>query len=67
MLIKYSCKAMGLNCSFMVKGETQEEVVTKAFEHVRENHASDFKSIDSPEEIEQMKKALERSTYVVTG
>ncbi len=67
MLIKYSCKEMGLACSFMVKGETVEEVVAKALEHVREFHASDFKSIKTPEEIKQMEKALERSTYVVTG
>ncbi len=67
MLIKYACKQMGLNCTYMVKGETVEEVVTKALEHVRENHAGDFKNIQSPEEIQQMEKALARSTYVVTG
>ncbi len=67
MLIKYSCKKMGLNCPFMVKGETLEEVVMKALEHVRENHAADFKNIQTPEEIQQMEKALARSTYVVIG
>ncbi len=67
MLIKYSCKGMGLACSFTVKGENLEEVVGKALEHVRENHTSDFKNIQSPEEIKQMEKALERSTYVVSG
>lgn len=64
MLIRYSCKDMGLNCPFVVKGETLEEVTSKALDHVREAHADDFKSIQSPEEIEQMKKALGRSTRV---
>lgn len=67
MLIRYSCKDMGLNCSFVVKGRTLEEVVKLALEHVREQHAKDFDDIHSPVEIERMKQALMRSTRVVPG
>ncbi len=67
MLIRYSCKDMGLNCPFIVKGETLEEVTQKAFEHVREKHAADFNTIGSAAEVEQMKKSLARSTRVVAG
>jgi predicted small metal-binding protein len=67
MLIRYSCKDMGLSCNFFVKGETIEEVTRQALEHVRENHASDFNTIRSPAEIEQMERALARSTRVVAG
>jgi predicted small metal-binding protein len=67
MLIRYSCKDMGLNCLFVVKGETLDEVVKKALEHVREAHASDFNNIVSPAEIDQMTQALARSTRVVAG
>lgn len=67
MLIRYSCKDMGLDCSFIVKGETLEEVTKKALEHVREKHANDFNSIHSPAEIEKMEQALARSTRVVVG
>jgi len=67
MLIRYSCKDMGLNCSFVVKGETLEEVTQKALEHVREKHADDFNLIHSPAQIEEMRKALARSTRVVAG
>ena len=67
MLIRYSCKDMGLNCSFTVKGKTVEEVTQKALEHVREQHANDFNNIHSPAEIEQMEQALMRSTRVVVG
>ena len=66
MLVRYSCKDMGLNCPFVVKGETLEEVTKKALEHVQENHANDFNSIHSPAEIERMELALSRSTRVVT-
>ncbi len=67
MLTRYSCKDMGLNCAFVVKGETLEEVAKKALEHVLEKHTGDFNNIQSPEEREQMEQALRRSTRVVAG
>jgi predicted small metal-binding protein len=67
MLIRYSCKDMGLNCPFNVKGATIEEVTHKALEHIQEHHADDFNIIHSPEQIEEMYKILARSTRVVAG
>ncbi len=67
MLIRYSCKDMGLNCSFVVKGESLKEVTLIALQHVREIHAKDFNAIQSPVEISQMEKSLMRSTRVVAG
>jgi predicted small metal-binding protein len=67
MLIRYSCKDMGLKCTFVVKGETVEEVTKSALEHVREAHAAEFNIINSPEQIQEMQKALARSTRVVAG
>lgn len=67
MLIRFSCKDMGLNCTFVVKGEDLDEVTQKALEHVREKHADTFNIIDSPAQIEDMRKALARSTRVVAG
>jgi predicted small metal-binding protein len=58
---------MGLDCSFMAKGETAEDVTKKALEHVREMHTDKFNNIHTPEEIERMEKALMRSTRVVAG
>jgi len=65
MKIKYTCKSMGLNCEFVVIGETMEEVTSKAFEHVREMHADQFNSLELPAEIERMKKSLERAARVM--
>lgn len=67
MLIKYSCKGMGLNCPFTVTGETLDDVTDKALEHVREKHSDDFNFIQSPAQIKEMQKALARSTRVVAG
>jgi len=65
MVIRYACKDMGLNCTFVVKGESVEEVTKKALEHVREKHAENFNSIHSQAEIQQMEQALARSTRLV--
>jgi len=65
MLIRYSCKDMGLNCSFVYKGVTLEEVSRRALEHVRAEHAKDFNVLDDPYKVEQMRQALARSTRVV--
>jgi predicted small metal-binding protein len=67
MLIRYSCKDMGLNCPYIFKGETLDEVAQNALDHVREKHQDDFNVINSPAQIEEMKKALARSTRVVVG
>jgi predicted small metal-binding protein len=67
MLIRFSCKDMGLNCPFIVKGETMEEVTQKALDHVREKHADDFNIINTPAQIKEMQAALARSTHVVPG
>ena len=41
MLIRYTCRDMGLKCPFVVKAETQEEVIQKALAHIREEHTDD--------------------------
>lgn len=67
MLYRYACKEMGLDCPFIVKGEKLEEVTKKALAHVREVHADDFNSIQTPAEIKQMEIALARSIRVVVS
>ncbi len=67
MLYRYACRDMGLNCTFVAKGNTVEEVTQIALEHVREKHAEDFNVIQSSAQIEEMKKALARSVRVVAS
>ena len=65
ILIRYTCKSMGLNCSFLVDGKDMEDVLNQALVHVREKHANNFNTIESLEEVERMKKALANSTRVI--
>ena len=32
------CREVGLDCDFEARGETQQEVLTKAAEHARKDH-----------------------------
>jgi predicted small metal-binding protein len=65
MLIQYTCKDMGLKCTFRVKGETEEEVVKQALTHVVENHSLVFNNIHTPDEVTRMERALARSTRII--
>ncbi len=62
-----TCKSMGLNCPFVATDASLEEVTRKALEHVVDVHKKDFNNIESPEEIQRMSQALERSVRVVMG
>jgi predicted small metal-binding protein len=65
MQFQYSCKDMGLNCYFRIKGDTVESVTMKALEHIREKHTQDFNNLVSSSELEAMKKSLARSIRIV--
>jgi len=67
MLFRYSCKDMGLICPFIAKSEALEDVTKTALEHVLAEHRDSFNNLNTPEEIERMRLALERSTRVVVG
>jgi len=65
MIIRYACKDMGLNCPFIVSGDSVEKVVQIALDHVQAKHTQDFNTIESAVQIDVMRKSLERSTRIV--
>lgn len=65
MMIRYTCRDMGLKCGFVVKGNTIEEVTKAALAHIKEKHADEFNAMNSPAQVAAMEKALARSTRVV--
>jgi predicted small metal-binding protein len=67
MLVRYSCKDMGLNCPFVLKGEDEEEVIQKALDHVMKEHTEDFRAIHSQDEMKSMALSLKRSMRVTSG
>jgi predicted small metal-binding protein len=39
---KLSCRAMGLNCTFVVRDESEKEIVRKIADHLKAVHAIEF-------------------------
>ncbi len=50
------CRDAGVDCDFVVRGETEEELFRKALEHGREFHGM----TEIPEDLKQKMRALVR-------
>lgn len=55
-----SCKAMGAECDFVAKGETDEEVKNKMMEHVKMAHSDMMKNMTEEKKKEMMMKMDEK-------
>jgi len=67
MIVRYSCKGMGINCTFVSIGKTVEVVTQVAFDHVHEMHADEFNVWDTAAQIAVLKISLSRSMWVGTS
>jgi predicted small metal-binding protein len=41
-----SCKELGLDCDFVIEGETGENVIESLMRHVKEDHTDDWFEIE---------------------
>lgn len=39
---RLTCRAMGLNCDFAIKGETEEEIIRTIADHLKSVHAIEW-------------------------
>ena len=46
MQTSISCKELGIDCTFVIEGETGEMVVESLIRHVREEHTDDWFEIE---------------------
>lgn len=57
-MMKYACKDLGLNCSYVAIGANKEEVLKKAIRHGGTAHGDMMKKL-SREELVKFSKQLE--------
>jgi len=50
-MLKFACKDIGVDCDFVARGETVEEVKEKAFAHAGVVHAEILKSMTEEQRI----------------
>ena len=53
-----ACAAMGMDCDFVAKGETEEEVIEQMSKHGQEKHAEAMKGMDMEEMVNTMKAKI---------
>jgi predicted small metal-binding protein len=61
-MLKFDCKELGTNCSYVAKGNTLAEVKKDAIEHAQTVH-KDWLSKRSPQQMEDIDKTLTRKTH----
>lgn len=58
-MLKFECKELGANCSYVVKGNSLEEVKKIAIEHAQTVH-KDWLAKKSPQQMADIDKTLTR-------
>jgi predicted small metal-binding protein len=58
VILKFSCKDVGVDCNFVATGETAEDVKEKAFAHAGVVHAAMLKNMNE-DELAQLTLAVE--------
>jgi predicted small metal-binding protein len=56
---KLECRDLGMDCSFVVTGNTVAEIKQKAIQHAQEVHADVLKTMTTPEQMAEMDKLIE--------
>ncbi len=57
-MFRYACKDVGVDCDFVTKGATVEEVKEKVFAHAGVVHADMLKAMNE-DELAQLTKVVE--------
>ncbi len=59
-MMKLSCRDMGMDCDFVAKGETAQEVKEKMRAHDNAEHEDIMKNMSEDEKADMMKKMDEK-------
>ncbi len=60
MGLKLACQDMGLNCSYVSRGENMEELMADAGPHGKKVHGYTDEQLNSPEMMEKVKAAVKQ-------
>lgn len=60
-MLTFACKDAGVDCSFIVAGDSVEEVKQAAFAHAQVVHKDILQSM-TPEQLEELEKTVEANT-----
>ena len=61
MAYTLACKDFGVDCSFVARGETEEETLAKGIKHVKEVHGYSDEQVNDPKFLEEAKRLMKSS------
>jgi predicted small metal-binding protein len=60
-MLTVSCREVGLDCDYVAKGETEEEIMKDAGQHAVRDHGYKEEEIMTPEMKEKIRSHIKRS------
>lgn len=60
MGLKLACMDLGLDCSYVARGETMEELMADGAKHGKEVHGYTDEQLNDPEMMKQIKEAVKQ-------
>jgi predicted small metal-binding protein len=60
-MLTVSCREVGVDCDYVAKGETEEEIMKNAGEHAVKDHGYKEEEIMTPEMKEKIRQHIRRS------
>ncbi|MGB7637874.1 MAG: DUF1059 domain-containing protein [Nitrososphaeraceae archaeon] len=60
-MLTVSCRDVGMDCDYVCKGETEQEIMKNAEKHAVEDHHYKLEEIMTPELQEKIKSHIKRS------
>jgi predicted small metal-binding protein len=60
-MLTVSCREVGMDCDYVCKGETEEEIMKNAVEHAMKDHGYKAEDLMTPELREKIRSHIKRS------
>ena len=60
-MLTVSCREVGVDCDYVAKGETEEEIMKNAGEHAVKDHGYKQEDIMTPEMKEKIRQHIRRT------
>jgi len=61
MPYKLACRDVGVDCDFVAKGETKEQVLAEATKHAKKVHGFTDKQVKDAKFIAELKKGIKKT------
>jgi predicted small metal-binding protein len=61
MAYTLACRDSGVDCDFVARGETEEQVLAEGIKHVKEVHGYTDEQVNDPKFMEEVKQLLKKT------